>query len=128
MTFKPNDSNQIDLLNDSYLNTSKRTQNWLKKSWAEPFRKIIFPAINEERFKVLYHKDNGRPPTPINYVLGALIIKELQSLTDEDLKVRCHTDLLLQHALHSTSWDEQPVSDRTYSRFRERCYLYELEK
>ena len=30
MTFKPNDYNEIDLLNDSYLNTSKRTQSWLK--------------------------------------------------------------------------------------------------
>lgn len=127
MTFKPNDYNEIDLLNDSYLNTSKRTQSWLKKSWAEPFSQTIFPAINEERFKVLYHEDNGRPPTPINYVLGALIIKELQSLTDEDLKLRCHTDLSIQHALHSTSWEEQPVSDRTFSRFRRRCYLYELE-
>jgi len=127
MAFKPNDYNEINLLNDSYLHTSKRTQSWLKKSWAEPFSKTIFPAINEDRFKVLYHEDNGRPPTPINYVLGALIIKELQSLTDEELKLRCHTDLSIQHALHSTSWDEQPVSDRTFSRFRERCYLYELE-
>src|SRR5699024_594545 len=127
MTFKPNDYNEIDLLNDSYLNTSKRTQSWLKKSWAEPFSKTIFPAINEERFQVLYHEDNGRPPTPINDVLGALIIKELQSLTDEDLKLRCHTDLSIQHALHSTSWEEQLVSERTVSRFRRRCYLYELE-
>lgn len=127
MTFKSNDYNQTDLLNDSYLNTSKRAQNWLKKTWAEPFREMIFPAINEERFKVLYNEENGRPPTPINYVFGALIIKEIQSLTDEDLKLRCHTDLSIQHALHSTSWKEQPVSDRTFSRFRERCYLYELK-
>lgn len=117
MTFKPNDYNEINLLNDSFLNTSERIQSWLKKSWAEPFSTIIFPAINEERFRVLYYEDNGRPPTPINYVLEALIIK----------KFRCHTDLSVQYALHSTSWKEQPVSDRTFSRFRERCYLYELD-
>lgn len=127
MTFKSNDHNEMDLLNDSYINTSERTKKWLEKSWAEPFAQIIFPAINENRFEVLYDGDTGRPNTPINYILGALIIKELRSLTDEELKLRCHTDLSVQHALHSTSWKEQPVSDRTFSRFRERCYLYELE-
>jgi len=127
MSFKPNNKNEINLLNDSYINTSKRTKKWIKDSWAESFAQIIFPAINEERFEVLYHDDNGRPNTPVNYTLGALIIKEILSVTDEDLKLRCHTDLSFHHALHSTSWKEQPVSDRTFSRFRERCYLYELE-
>src|SRR5699024_5948278 len=28
---------------------------------------------------------------------------------------------------HSTSWEERPVSGHTFSRFRRRCYLYELE-
>lgn len=64
---------------------------------------------------------------PVNYVFGALIIKELRQLSDEELKLRCHTDLAVQHALHSTSWKEQPISERTFSRFRERCYAYELE-
>jgi len=126
MSFKPNDKNEMDLLNDSYINTSKRTKKWIKNSWAEPFAQIIFPSINEERFEVLYHDDNGRPNISVNYILSALI-KETLSVTDKDLKLRCHTDLSFHHALHSTSWNEQPVSDRTFSRFRERCYLYELE-
>lgn len=30
-----------------------------------------------------------------------------------------------QYALHTTSCDEQPLSDKTLSRFRKRCYDYE---
>ena len=32
-----------------------------------------------------------------------------------------------QYALHTTNLEEQPVSDRTFSRFRERLYTYEQE-
>lgn len=31
----------------------------------------------------------------------------------------------LQYALHTTSFSEQPISDKTLSRFRKRCYDYE---
>ena len=34
-------------------------------------------------------------------------------------------DLHLQYALHTTSFEEQPISDKTLSRFRSRCYNYE---
>ena len=34
-------------------------------------------------------------------------------------------DLRLQYALHTTSFPEQPLSDKTLSRFRRRCYDYE---
>ena len=127
IAFKQNNYNETDLLNDSYIQTSERTKRWIEKSWAEPFATLLFPAINEQRFDVLYHEDNGRPNAPVNYIVGALILKEMLGLTDEDLILRCHTDICFHHALHSTSWKEQPVSDRTFSRFRERCYLYELE-
>ena len=34
-------------------------------------------------------------------------------------------DLHLQYALHTTIYEEQPISDKTLSRFRKRCYDYE---
>lgn len=77
MTFKPSNYHEIDLLKYSYLHMSRHAKIQLKKSWADPFSKAIFTAINEECFNVFYHEDNGRPPTPINYVLAALIIKGL---------------------------------------------------
>ena len=35
-------------------------------------------------------------------------------------------DLHLQYALHTSSFEEQPLSDKTLSRFRKRCYDYEI--
>ncbi len=42
--------------NDSVMNMPEYLKKILKKSWAHPFQKIIFPAINEDRFEVLYSK------------------------------------------------------------------------
>ena len=36
-------------------------------------------------------------------------------------------DIRYQYALHTTSFTEQPLSDRTLSRFRARCLAYETE-
>lgn len=36
-------------------------------------------------------------------------------------------DIRYQYALHTTSFEEQPLSDRTLSRFRARCLAYETE-
>ena len=34
-------------------------------------------------------------------------------------------DIHYQYALHTTSYEEQPLSDKSLSRFRKRCYEYE---
>lgn len=104
--FKENKYTQTNFLTDSYLLASERAKRMVNQSWAGSFADFIFPSINETRFDVLYHEDNGRPNTPVNYVFGALILKEILGLTDDDLILRCHTDICFQHALHSTSWTE----------------------
>ena len=53
------------------------------------------------------------------------MLKEYNQLTDEELMDSILCDVRYQHALHTTSYDEQPISDRTLSRFRERLYEYE---
>ena len=85
MSFKTNQFQQLNL-NDSYINTTPRVQKMIKNSWAKDFADIVFPAINEERFSVLY-SDNGasRPNAPINVIIGALMLKELNGLTDDEL-------------------------------------------
>lgn len=86
----------------------------------------IFPAIDEERFSVLYSENDAtRPNTPVNVIVGALIIKELFDYSDDELVENLMLDLHLQYALHTTGFQEQPLSDKTLSRFRKRCYEYE---
>jgi hypothetical protein len=123
MGFKTNDSQQITMY-DRGSNLTEREMCVLEKSWAGVFARDIFPWINEERFSVLY-AENGRGNTPVNVVIGSLIIKELLDLTDEELVEAMLLNVQVQYALHLTSFSEIPYSDRTPSRFRERLYAYE---
>lgn len=87
--------------------------------------KIYFPAIDEEPFKVLYSDRPSRHNTPVNVIIGALIIKEIFQLTDEEIVETLPFDIRYQYALHTTSFEEQPLNDRTLGRFRARCNTYE---
>ena len=124
MAFVKNDYNQISF-DDSTFRLTDREKRFLEKSWAKPFAEILFPAIKEEDFAVLYSDKASRPNTPVNIIIGALILKELVGLTDDEVVESLMFDIRFQYALHTTSFNEQPLSDRTLSRFRERCMTYE---
>ena len=129
MSFKRNNYQQISI-NDNYLFQSERTKRYLLESWAEGFSRLVFNKINEERFAVLYNEnDFSRPNTPVNVnvIIGALILKELNNLTDDELLGAVMFDIRYQYALNTTSFAEQPMSDRTVSRFRRRLREYEEE-
>ena len=124
MSFVTNEFQQISLF-DSLGFLSKRKQQILEKSWAKPFSDYIFSNINEMIFAPLYsEKTNSRPNAPINVIVGALILKEFNGLTDDEILEECECDFRYQYALHTTSYDNQPISDRTFSRFRERVSAY----
>lgn len=127
MSYKANEHQQLTL-NDRFINQSPRTQKIIMNSWCKDFSDIVFPAINEDRFAVLY-SDNpaSRPNTPVNFIIGSLMLKENNNLNEDELLESICCDIRYQFALHTTHLDEQPVSDRTFSRFRERVYNYELE-
>ena len=127
MAFKANDFQQITM-DDRFSTLSPRTQKFVLKSWAKDFAEIVFPSIDEERFAVLFSdRSASRPNTPINVTIGALMLKEMLGLSDDELLYSICCDIRFQYALHTTSFEEQPISDRTFSRFRERLYNYEVE-
>lgn len=127
MSFTTNKSEQLSF-DDSFVNLDERTKKYVTNSWAKGFAEIILPAINEERFSVLYSDTKAsRPNNPVNIVIGALILKEFFSLTEEELLASILCDVRFQYALRTTSFSKQPVSDRTFSRFRERLYDYMTE-
>ena len=59
-------------------------------------------------------------------IIGALILKEMNQDTDEELLESVLFDDRYQYALHLTGCNEIPMSDRTLSRFRARLYEYEM--
>ena len=127
MSFATNRIQQLRF-DDSCNFLTERENGILKNSWATAFSKYIFPFINEKRFAVLYSSNAAsRPNTPVNVVVGALLLKEMFGSTDDELLEQILFDVRYQVALNTTSDTEQPVSDRTLSRFRERLYNYEVE-
>lgn len=126
MAFVKNESQQIRLT-DSTFNLTDRERKFLEKSWAKDFAEKIFPNIHEEDFAPLYSSNFSRPNTPVNVIVGALILKETLGDTDDELVQALMFDIRYQYALHTTSFEEQPLSDRTLSRFRARCLAYETE-
>ncbi len=82
MSFKSNQHQQLTL-SDSFINQTPRTQKIIMNSWCKDFADIVFSAINEERFSVLYSNNKfSRPNTPVNVIVGAMMLKENNNLTD----------------------------------------------
>lgn len=128
MSFVFNHTGEQQLsLFDSYNSLTEREKKFLAKSWAKYFAEHIFPKIDEQPYAVLYSDKDSRPNTPVNVQVGALIIKEITGLADDEILTALMFDIRFQYALHTTSFMEQPLSDRTLGRFRERCSTYEEE-
>ena len=124
MSFASNQSQQLNLF-DATSNLTAREKRLLEKSWAKYFAEHIFPEIDEAPFAVLYSDRPSRHNTPVNVIIGALILKEIFGLTDEEIVETLPFDIRYQYALHTTSFEEQPLNDRTLGRFRARCNSYE---
>ena len=103
---------------DSTFGLTEREQKALDRSWAKIFSEDVFPQIDEERFSVLYSDKASRPNTPVNVIVGALIIKELFAISDDEVVDNLMLDPRYQMALHTSSFKEQPLSDKSLSRFR----------
>ena len=128
MSFVQNRSEEQQLSLFDPLNTmTEREKKFLDRSWAKYFAEFIFPKIDDIPYAVLYSDKDSRPNTPVNVQIGALLIKELTNLSDDELLESLMFDIRFQYALHTTSFAEQPLSDRTLSRFRARCAAYETE-
>jgi hypothetical protein len=65
------------------------------------------------------------PNALVNIVIGVLIIKEPFDLFDDEIVKDLMLDFHYQYALQTTSYVEQPLSDKNLSRFRKRFMGYE---
>src|SRR6056297_3763066 len=112
---------------DTLINMPGYLKDFLKDSWAHIFQKIIFPAINEDRFSVLYSDKPSRPNSPVNVIIRALILKEIFGLSNVELLGSIYFDDRFQYVLRLTSFDKPPISINTFTNFRVRVYAYEEE-
>ena len=124
MSYCRNVSQQISM-SDSMAGLTERERKRLENSWAKEFGDVIFPLINEDRFSVLYSENlASRPNNPVNVNVGLLILKEVYGQSDEEAIDSLMFDIRYQYALHTTSFDEQPISKNSLSNFRRAVYEY----
>ena len=63
---------------------TEREKRYLEKSWAKVFAEEIFPKIDEKPFAPMYSSVDSRPNTPVNVTVGALMLKELTNMSDDE--------------------------------------------
>lgn len=124
--YRTNETQQMSIY-DSYLKLPEHIRKLVDKSWAKDFAEYIFPNINEDRFSVLYSEAGSRPNRPVNVIIGSLMLKEYFGQSEEEVLMSVYCDVLYQNALHLTQMEKPPLSDRSWSRFRERLEKYEEE-
>lgn len=125
--FKENPAAKQNSLCDPYHGFPQYVKDALHKSWAEPFFNSIFARIKEERFSLLYSDNFSRPNTPVNILIGLLILKELNRWTDEELIGALYFDYRVRYALGITEFDKEKLCINTIGNFRKRLYEYTAE-
>jgi hypothetical protein len=89
----------------------------LEKGWVGEFRRSALPLIDEDAFRDFYHDSNGRPNKPVQTVIGALLLKEMNDLTDAETVGALDYDLRWQVALDLEP-EETHVCQKTLHNFR----------
>ena len=96
--FVPNSPTEQQLsMFDSERYLSDREKRYLDRSWAKFFAEYIFPKIDETPYAVLYSDKDSRPNTPVNVMIGALLLKELTGLSDNDIMMAMMFDVRYQY-------------------------------
>lgn len=98
ISFATNQSQQISFF-DATENLKDQEKRLLEKSWTKYFAEKIFPEIDKAPFSVLYSDRLSRHNTPVNVIIGALILKEIFRLTDEKIVDTFPFDIRYQYAL-----------------------------
>lgn len=101
-----------------HTNLNKSQQKLWDRSKEHTFFTEIFCKIDESLFSVLYSSKKSRPNTPVNQLVGALILKHLYDWTYEELFTNLNFNLLTRHALGINSLDEHVFCEASIFNFQ----------
>ena len=119
-----NPDEQVNLLSKENSWTDYKAKR-IKQGWPGYIHDVIFPAIDQEKFRVLYSDNNAScPNTGVNILVCLLIIKKITGSTDEELIDMFLCDERVQYALHTLDNDRQPISKNMLNIFRRRLTDY----
>ena len=126
--FRVSKDKQMHLF-DRLLTANEQTNKAVEKSRAKLVGDVIYPNVDESRFKSLYSDDGGsRPNIEIRRYVSALVLKRMYHMSDADFLefLRCGA-LNFQYALHTTGEEKQPLSEVSLFRFRAKLLAYREE-
>jgi hypothetical protein len=118
---------QLDLFSSASENLKGRSLGIFNKtnSWHNQFRVNVVNRIDEIIFKPLFCDDNGTPNASIRILIGMMILKESQGMSDQKLFEECRFNFLTRSALGLLNIDDNPPAESTYYAFRKRIVDYE---
>ena len=115
--FRPRDP-QSSLLTSSMLLPGDKRER-LERDWPGEFRRSVVPLIDEELFRDLYCQGNGCPNKPVQTIVGVLILKEIEDLTDMQALFNLDFNLAWHVALDLEP-EEAHLCQKTLHNFRAR--------
>lgn len=103
---------------------SEEQNKKIEKSKENCFFQLVVCKINEKDFKPLFSNEFSRPNAPVNVLVGALILKELNNWTFKELFENMEFNLLTKAALGLHNIQEIPFSYATIFNFKNRIAQY----
>lgn len=122
--FREAKNEQLTLF-DRVICAGEQAKTAVEQSRAKLIGDVVYPNIDERKFAGLFSGVDSRPNIPVRQYVCALVLKRAYGLSDEVMLelLRCGA-LNFQYALHTTSDDEQPLSESSLRRFRRRVEGY----
>jgi len=123
--FRANNSHrQFDLFSViDQLPTSRQEKLLASAEYA--FYQLIFCRINEHDFAPLYAETDSRPNTPVNVLVGAIILQHHHGWRGSELLDRVNFDLLTRVALGLMTLEAEAFCETTYYNFQNRLAAYQ---
>lgn len=107
---------QRSLLECEFLLPPEKAER-LKTSWAEQFRRVVLPLIDEEVFRDGFSETTGRSNKSIRLLVALHLLKEWNDLTDEQVLDELEYNLQWHYALGITA-EEAHTCQKTLHNFR----------
>ena len=127
MLKKSSKSQQLDIFSSPASLFSGKVQTAYENpdAWHNLFRKEVAMRIDEELFSPLYSDSQGRPNASIRVLVGMMILKEADGLSDEKIFESCRFNLLYRSALGLLNLSDTIPTESTYYLFRQKVVVYD---
>ncbi|MDO9576316.1 MAG: transposase [Candidatus Cloacimonadales bacterium] len=122
--FRKNTSHeQLDFF-DYEMSSPDEIRKMVEKTEEYAFYRLIFCNIREEQFSCLYCNDNGRPNSPVNAMISALILKDRKNWSYSELFKQLHFNLAVRASVGLFNLGTIPFNEATIFNFQNRMSDY----